>query len=112
MFKNADIDLDPAARAGLVDKLRRGEQNKAEVLLEIVNKQPFIEREEARSLVLLHYFAYLRRNPDDSPDNNWNGFNYWVKQVQISGDSSKLAQAFMASFEYEKLHPKPASEQK
>jgi hypothetical protein len=59
--------------------------------------------------VLLHYFAYLHRNPEDPPDNNLKGFDHWVKQLELSGDSSKLAAAFMASFEYEDLHKKPAS---
>jgi hypothetical protein len=112
LIRNAGIDLDPTERNGLVDKLHRREQSRAELLLDIVNRQQFIEKQEARSQVLLHYFAYLRRNPDDPPDNNWNGFNHWVKQVQMSDDSSRLAQAFMASFEYEALHPKHASEQK
>ena len=79
-------------------------------MLDIVNKQSFVDKEQARSLVLLHYFAYLHRNPDDPPDNNLNGFNYWVQQVEKSGDSSKLAQAFMASFEYEDVRKQPATE--
>jgi len=106
LIKNAGIELDTSERARLVDKLNRGDLSRAEVLLEIVNKPSFIERQQARSLVLLHYFAYLHRNPDDPPDNNLKGFDHWVKQVETSGDSSKLADAFMASFEYEDLHKK------
>jgi hypothetical protein len=106
LINNAGVDLDPAGRAGLVDKLNRQELSRAEVLLDLVHKEPFIEKQQARSLVLLHYFAYLHRNPDDPPDNNLKGFDHWVKQIEMSGDSSKLAQAFMASFEYEDLHKK------
>jgi hypothetical protein len=106
LINNAGLDLDTAERAGLVDKLNRGELSRAEVLLEIVNKQSFVAKQQARSLVLLHYFAYLRRNPEDPPDNNLKGFDHWVKQVELSDDSSKLAAAFMASFEYEDLHKK------
>lgn len=112
LIKNADIALDPTERAGLVDKLNRREHSRAELLLDIVNKQSFVDKEQARSLVLLHYFAYLHRNPDDPPDNNLKGFNYWVQQVEKSGDSSKLEQAFMASFEYEDVHKQPASVKK
>jgi hypothetical protein len=112
LIKNAGIDFDPTERAGLVDKLDRGDHNRAELLLDIVNKQSFVEKEQTRSLVLLHYFAYLHRNPDDPPDNNLKGFNYWIQQVEKSGDSSKLAQAFMSSFEYEDVHTQPASEKK
>jgi len=37
-----------------------------------------IAREKYRSLLLLHYFGYFRRNPDDPPDGDLRGF-------QISG---------------------------
>ena len=110
LLNNAGIDLEPTERAGFVDKLNRGELSRPAVLLEIVNMKPFIEKQQARSLVLLHYFAYLRRNPDDPPDNNWKGFSYWVKQVETSGDSSRLAEAFMASFEYKDLQKQPSAE--
>jgi hypothetical protein len=49
--------------------------------------------------VLLHYFGYLHRNPDDAPDKNLTGFNFWVREVEVSGDPSRLARGFMASGE-------------
>jgi hypothetical protein len=97
---NAGITLAPAERAQLVDKLNRGEIRRAEVLLDIVNSRSFIEKQEVRSQVLLHYFGYLHRYPADPPDNNLNGFNYWVTELEKSGDSTMLHRAFMESFEY------------
>ena len=70
-----------------------------QVLLALVNNQPFVAREENRSLVLLHYFGYLHRNPDDPPDKNLDGFNFWLKEVEVSGDRGRLARGFMASGE-------------
>ena len=99
MISNAGISLPPAERALIIDKLNKSELTRAAVLLEIVNNPAFIAKEEARSLVLLHYFGYLRRNPDDPPDNDLNGFNYWVREVEVSGDSGRLTKAFMASGE-------------
>jgi hypothetical protein len=112
LITNAGITLDPAERAGFVDKLNRGETRRADVLLDIVNSRPVIEKQEVRSLVLLHYFGYLHRNPADPPDNNLNGFNYWVKEVETSGDNSGLARAFTTSFEYVDLQKRAASERK
>jgi hypothetical protein len=68
-------------------------------LLALVNQRDFVAREENRSLVLLHYFGYLHRNPDDPPDNNLNGFNFWMREVEVSGDPSRLTRGFMVSGE-------------
>ena len=98
----AGIVLEATERAGLIDKLGKldnGGMTRAEVLLALVNKREFVEKEKNRSLVLLHYFGYLRRNPDDPPDKNLDGFNFWLKEVEESGDPGRLARGFMASGE-------------
>jgi len=64
-------------------------------------KVSFDTQEDSRSLVLLHYFGYLNRNPDDPPDKNLDAFNYWVKELNASGEIDRLPRAFMASGEYE-----------
>jgi hypothetical protein len=110
LLNNASITLDPVERTAYVDKLNRGELKRADVLLDLVNRQEFIEGQDARSLLLLHYFGYLQRNPDDPPDNNWDGFNYWLQATKTSGDTGKLARTFMASIEYMKLQKKAAAE--
>ena len=61
------------------------------------------ERERARSLLLLHYFGFLRRNPDDPPDNNLEGFNFWLAQLEQSPDPDRIALAFRDSFEYKRI---------
>jgi len=86
-------------RAAWIDKLSKAEMTRAEVLLALVNNRQFVEKEEIRSQVLLHYFGYLHRNPDDAPDQDLTGFNFWVKEVEVSGDPGRLARGFMASGE-------------
>lgn len=100
LTRNAGITIDAAEREAMIDKLNRGTMTRGEVILSIVNSKAFVEKENARSLVLLHYFGYFHRNPDDPPDNNLNGFNFWIKEVQKSGGSSILAGAFLESIEY------------
>jgi hypothetical protein len=29
----------------------------------------------------LEYFGYLRRNPNDAPDNNFQGYNFWLAKM-------------------------------
>ena len=96
---NAGISLEPAERLSFIDKLNKGELTRANVLLAIVNKGELVAREESRSLVLLHYFGYLHRNPDDPPDKNLEGFNFWLKEVETSGEPGRLDRAFMVSDE-------------
>ena len=96
---HAGIALEPGERAGLIEKLGNGTTTRVQVLLAIVNNQRFVEKEANRSLVLLHYFGYLHRNPDDPPDKNLDGFNFWLLEVEVSGDPGRLARGFMASGE-------------
>jgi hypothetical protein len=96
---NARLSLAPAERATFIDKLTSSAFTRAQVLSAIVNHRDFVEREQNRSLVLLHYFGYLHRNPDDAPDKSMDGFNFWLKEVEMSGDVDRLARAFMASIE-------------
>jgi hypothetical protein len=101
LAKNAGITLEAGERETIIDQLKRGGTTRAQALLDIVNTKAFVEKEEARSLVLLHYFGYFHRNPDDAPDNNWNGFNFWLSEVEKSGDYGRLTRGFVASGEYE-----------
>ena len=97
---NARLALAPAERGAFVDKLNSATLTRAQVLLAIVNNREFAETERNRSLVLLHYFGYLHRNPDDPPDRNMDGFNFWLKEVETSGEVDRLTRAFMASIEH------------
>jgi hypothetical protein len=96
---NSGIKLDSAERTVIIEKLNSGAQTRGQVLLDVVNNQEFNRKSDNPSLVLLHYFGYLRRNPDDLPDKNLTGFYYWVNQLELFGDR-KLTRAFNESIEY------------
>jgi len=97
---NAGVAIAPADRAALIDKLNTGAAKRAQVLLGIVNNREFVEKEDKRSLVLLHYFGYLRRNPDDPPDGDLRGFNFWLHELELHNDLIRLSDAFKATGEY------------
>lgn len=96
---NAGIALDPAQRQALVDGLTGKKETRAGVLLKIVENQSFVEREKYRSLLTLHYFGFLRRNPDDPPDGDLRGFEFWLKVLERNGEG-RLSLAFKESPEY------------
>ena len=106
LVENGGIPFSSAERQALIDGLANGKETRATVLLKILDDPRLIQKEQNRSLVALHYFAYLRRNPDDPPDGDLRGFNFWVSDQERKSDVPKLSSAFRAAFEYEKLTKK------
>ena len=55
------------------------------------------------AFVLLQYYGYLRRNPTDVPDNNDDGYQFWLAKLnQFGGDfvKAEMVKAFLSSAEY------------
>ena len=51
----------------------------------------------------MQYFGYLRRNPNDSPDFNMNGYNFWLSKLNQFGGNfieAEMVKAFLQSTEY------------
>jgi hypothetical protein len=72
-------------------------------LLRITQNPAFLSREMNRSFVQMEYFGYLRRNPNDAPDVDFSGYNFWVNKLNAFGGnyiSSEMVKAFMTSSEY------------
>ncbi len=49
------------------------------------------------------YFGYLRRNPNDAPDGNFAGYDFWVNKLNAFGGNyitSEMVKAFITSGEY------------
>lgn len=103
LFANAGTVPDESERAALVEELRAGTKTRGDVLLQVARNEKFVQQENKRSLVLFHYFGYLRRNPGDPPDKNMQGFDFWVREVEASGDTTRLTAAFMNSGEYKHM---------
>jgi uncharacterized repeat protein (TIGR01451 family) len=90
-FGGAPTAADPGARA--------------RALLRVTQNATFQARELPRTFVQMEYFGYLRRNPNDPPDNNFNGFDFWLnKLIQFNGDylQAEMVKAFLNSAEYRK----------
>lgn len=68
------------------------------------------------AFVLMQYFGYLRRDADDPPDNNFNGFDFWLtkmNQFSVAGENMRdddvalarvkradMVESFIVSSEY------------
>ena len=103
LYENAGLEADPAALAALVSALASGTETRAGALVRVAEDPRLAERERARALLLLHYFGFLRRNPDDPPDNSLEGFDFWLTQLEQTRDPERIGLAFRDSFEYKRI---------
>ena len=76
---------------------------RAQVLRAVAEDETLKSAEFNRAFVLTQYFGYLRRNPDASPDANFDGYNFWLQKLdQFDGDyvNAEMVRAFILSIEY------------
>ena len=100
MLENAGVTIEASRRAALISSLQNRQDTRAGVLLKIVEDPIFVEKENSRSLLLLHYFAYLRRNPGEPPEHDLSGFDFWLHDFESNHNPAKLSSAFKDSIEY------------
>ena len=105
LYANAGVTPNAAERDALVMALNSGAKTRSRVLLDVADNAAFKQLELNRAFVLMEYFGYLRRNPDDPPDSNFNGYNFWLAKLnQFNGNfvQAEMVKAFIASDEYRK----------
>jgi hypothetical protein len=76
---------------------------RAQALLSVAENPQLRQSESNRAFVLMQYFGYLRRNPDDTPDGDFRGWKFWLDKLeQFHGDfvSAEMVKAFLDSLEY------------
>ena len=76
---------------------------RARALRRVAENSTLVQQESNRAFVLMQYFGYLRRNPNDAPDGNFNGYNFWLDKLnQFNGDfiGAEMVRAFLVSTEY------------
>ncbi|HEX5702992.1 MAG TPA: TIGR03118 family protein [Pyrinomonadaceae bacterium] len=103
LIQNAGGGFPPSDRDAWVAGLNGGTKTRATVLREISERASFKQQEFNNLFVLMEYFGYLRRSPDDPPDNNFTGFNSWLTKLNsFNGDyiRSEMVKAFISSTEY------------
>jgi hypothetical protein len=104
---NTGNSLTAAQRNALVVQLTANNttQSRADVLRAVVDNTVFQAKEFNRAFVLMQYFGYLRRNPNDAPDSNFSGYTFWLNKLNaFNGDfrAAEMVKAFITSAEYRK----------
>ena len=100
---NAGNPLSQEERDHLVSDLTTGAKTRAQVLRAVAENADLITSEFNRAFVLMQYFGYLRRDPNSSPDTNFDGYNFWLNKLDgFNGDfaGAEMVKAFITSNEY------------
>ncbi len=102
---NAGGALSEAEKANLVAELTANNTvaGRASVLRKVAEDPGLAAAEKNKAFVLMQFFGYMRRNPNDSPDTNHSGYNFWLGKLgEFGGDfrRAQMVQAFIESIEY------------
>ncbi|MDQ3920593.1 MAG: hypothetical protein M3348_19205, partial [Acidobacteriota bacterium] len=101
--ENAGKPLSQAERDRLVSELGGGMKTRAEVLRAVAESDALARAEFDRAFVLMQYVGYLRRNPNEGPDVDYTGYEFWLRKLDgFGGDfvRAEMVRAFITSSEY------------
>jgi hypothetical protein len=102
LFANAGLRNDESS---LSADLAAGRMTRSAILQRISADRRFFSREYNAAYVLCHYFGYLKRNPNDQPDRDLTGYNFWRDQLDRTRDYRGITRAFLESDEYTRQEP-------
>jgi hypothetical protein len=76
---------------------------RAQALRQVAEDRDLESAEFNRAFVLMQYFGYLRRNPNDPQDSDYTGYDFWLTKLnQFNGNynAAEMVKAFITSIEY------------
>ena len=103
LIANTGVTFTPIDRNAFIDVLNNSAMTRAQVLRLIAEDQAFFNAEYNAAFVEMQYFGYLRRNPQDPPNTDLSGFNFWLNKLnEFGGDfrRAEMVKAFLVSGEY------------
>jgi hypothetical protein len=110
LFANAGFTPAAADRTAAINEFG-GAGNTSDIgargraLRRVAESETLKQQEFNRAFVFMQYVGYLRRNPNDAPDGNFDGYNFWLEKLnRFNGDftQAEMVKAFVTSLEYRK----------
>jgi probable HAF family extracellular repeat protein len=101
--QNAGGVLTQAERDQLVSDLATNAKTRAQVLRAVTENAQLQQAEFRRAFVLMQYYGYLRRNPDDPQDTDFRGWKFWLTKLNEANGNfvqAEMVKAFLDSIEY------------
>jgi len=129
LFTNAGVTPTTAETNDAVSKYGSGDTaGRAAALRSVIESGSVFNKMYNDAFVLMQYFGYLRRNPDDAPDNNFSGYDFWLNKLNsfsLPGEDMRddnqafnrarradMVKAFIVSAEYrERFFGSPSGNQ-
>ncbi|HVF42282.1 MAG TPA: DUF4214 domain-containing protein, partial [Pyrinomonadaceae bacterium] len=97
LYASMGVAAPQSERDSLVSSLQTGAATRADALAKLVDNSDFSRLEKNRAFVLMQYFGYMRRDPDQI------GWDFWLKKLDDNnGDfvKAQMVKAFLSSDEY------------
>ena len=89
-------------RLALVSGLTGGTLSRAQVLERVAQNERFVRAKFNEAFVMMEYFGYLRRDPDQA------GYDFWLSKLNQFGgnfEQAEMVKAFIVSGEYRDRFP-------
>jgi hypothetical protein len=117
LFANSGVTPSAAERNAAISAYGAGDTaGRAASLRSVADSNSVFQKQYNPAFVLMEYYGYLRRNPDDAPDNNFSGYDFWLNkmnQFSVAGEDvrnesvalgrvkrAEMVKAFLVSGEY------------
>ena len=107
LINHTGVSFNQSERSELVSDLLRGLASgtltRAGVLLRIAADERFVTSKRNEAFVMMEYFGYLRRDPDET------GFQFWLNKLnEFDGnfERAEMVKAFLVSSEYRGRFPR------
>jgi hypothetical protein len=97
LIGHTGVSFSQGERDALVSGLSSGSLTRANALRSIVENQGFASAKRNEAFVMMQYFGYLRRDPDEA------GYRFWLNKLnQFNGnfEQAEMVKAFLVSGEY------------
>jgi len=112
LFANAGVVPSSSDRTAVITEFGSASTTadagaRARALRQVAENTMLAQQEFNRAFVLMQYFGYLRRNPNDPPEPtlDFQGYNFWLNKLNgFNGDfaQAEMVKAFITSAEYRK----------
>ena len=117
LFANAEVTPSGSDRADAINEFGSATTTsdsaaRARALRRVAENSTLAQQEFNRAFVLMQYFGYLRRNPNDAPEPtlDFQGYNFWLNKLsQFNGNfqDAEMVKAFLVSSEYRQRFGQP-----
>ncbi len=82
LFANEGVTPTTSERQAAINAYGTGNTlGRAAALKSILESDSVFTTQYNPAFVLMQYFGYLRRDADDAPDNNFNGYDFWLNKM-------------------------------